>query len=232
MNKHFVLVLWLCTVVFTSVQSASHADEILTNLPARLLVLSSPFAAPDGSPLAVTNIFSTTNVGGGATFSIWNSANQSFSTTARVRGGGQWAGVLTNKIARGQGFYLTVIMPNSLPMPVTFQGTLSTATVITNRYTNAGLDMLGYPFLAPVAINNLNLTGVTPYVTGHLLHVWDIYAFRYRTLFYDAGGELGGGWQDIEAPGQPSPYVLQPLEGFWLEMPAVPASVTWEASAP
>ena len=207
-----------------------------------LRLLASPFAAANGNPLAVTAlikpatggvqvfVYSQTNFGGlgGYRSATYNASGWSVSSDTNT------------PIARGDGFWLRNSTTN--PIPVTFTGTLSTALAITNRivFPNAagGPATIGYPYLAAVAITNLNLTNdIRPYVTGTVLYVFapDIYdgsqGSGYRMFFYDADGSFGGGWQDADDPGQPTDYVLTPMEGFWI-LSRGQTQIVWRAVAP
>ncbi|MBU1692751.1 MAG: hypothetical protein KJ726_04810 [Verrucomicrobia bacterium] len=119
----------------------------------------------------------------------------------------------------------------SFERTVIITGALTTASVVTNSFTN-GLSLAGYPYLAPVAMNGMNFTNIlTPYIWGDRIYTWDFTGQVYRLFFYDGGGELGGGWQDADDPGHPTDYILQPIEGFWFNKISG-ATITWKAPAP
>lgn len=220
------------------IRAETHLITLATN---DLRLLASPFAAANGNPLAMTNliqpatgrvdvyVYSQTNFGGlgGYSMASYNSL-------------GSWTGTTNTPIARGAGFWLRNYAPD--PVAVTFTGTLSTALAFTNRiaFPNAqgGLATIGYPYLSSVAITNLNLTNdIRPYVTGTVLYVFapELYdgsqGSGYRMFFYDADGSFGGGWQDADDPGQPTDYVLEPMEGFWI-LARGQTQIVWKALAP
>lgn len=144
----------------------------------------------------------------------------------------------TTKVARGEGFFIH--NKAGVPADLIFSGSLSTAMAITSIYRGvthaqqaAAPYLVGYPYLSSVGLNAMNLnTGIVPYVTGTMIYVWAPEIPGYRAFFYDADGNLGGGWQDADDPGQPTSFTLAPLQGFWLWLRRGQTSLTWKALPP
>ena len=222
--RHFVM-----TALILGISTSFAAEYTVQYTTNAMQLWSSPFAQPDGSSIKITNFVKPPLPSGQFTLSTWDSSNTQYMNNFHSSRG-LWIGSSTNNtISRGQGF---VLYNGTNSFPLTFTGTLSSASVITNDLTNS-LHLIGYPFLASVSITNMNLTNnIIPYVTGHLLRTWIETSKVYRTFFYDAAGELGGGWQDIDDPGKPTDYELKIMEGFWLHAPPGATGILWRAKAP
>jgi len=209
---------------------AAHSEQHAISLThTNFQLLASPFATPAGAPLALSNLMNVAT--GSFDLFTWNTTNQQFHPIA-VNRTGTWIGGSTT-VARGQGFWIRKKFSNDFN--VVFTGSLATALAVTNRLSHefpGSFHLVGYPYLSSVALTNLNLTNdIRPYVTGTMLYVWNPAGTNYRTFFYDADGGLGGGWQDADDPGQPTDYVLQPMEGFWIRLTGQ-TSLVWRALAP
>lgn len=206
------------------------AEQHTVNVYTEWHLYSSPFAAANGSPLAITNLVVAST--GVLWIALWNPATQTYGPMPIRDATGVWNYTSgSNKISRGEGFFL-MTRPTGPTDSVTFTGFLSSASVVTNHYTNAGVHFLGYPYLSSVAITNLNLTNnVVPYVFGDRISTFETTSQTYDAFFYDADGELGGGWQRIEDPGHPTDVVLPPMEGF-IFTKMYDTTMTWRAIAP
>ena len=214
--------------VFASPTCAEQHSVSITDTNYHLM--ASPFATPAGAPLAFSNLVKSTN--GAFIFWTWDSTAQTFAPASRFFLN-SWSFGGSTTVARGRGFW--VRKDSGSAYDIVFTGSLTTAQAVTNRMVSANpssLHLVGYPYLAAVALTNLNLTNdIRPYVTGTTLYVYNSTARSYRVFFFDADGSLGGGWQDADDPGQPTDYVLQPMEGFWIWMLGQ-TSLVWRALAP
>lgn len=206
------------------------AEQYTVNVTTQYQLFSSPFAAANGSPLAITNLVVAST--GRLHVVLWDSRMQNYGAMPYRDTFGVWDNSASNKISRGEAFYMRTIQPGGTDR-VTFTGFLSSASVITNHYTNGYNHWMGYPYLSAVAITNLNLTNnVVPYVFGDRIYTLETTSQTYDAFFYDADGELGGGWQSMEDPGHPTDVVLSPAEGFIYQIREYDTTMTWRAIAP
>lgn len=220
-----VLLLLAC---MASLAVPATAEEVTISLISnRLYLLKSPFGdTPAIHSRSVSNLVVPEAGARNIELHRWQTNQVYWSGIYYTNG---WREYGTNRFFRGEGFWLRNLHSNE--WTVTITGALATAAVVTNSLV-PGLTLIGYSYLAPVAMNSMRLTNISiPYIWGDTIWTWDFTAQVYRCFFYDGGGELGGGWQDAENPGRPTDYVLHSMEGFWFLNKGA-TSITWRAPAP
>lgn len=216
--------IWVVAVLLIAQAAANAQTQVLsrnavgyvkiTAERGKLVLGRSDFESLDGSGgIAVSNLFGD-QVPANTTVYLWDRVTASYKSVTKLARGG-WGSAGSNRVQRGEGFWLKVpAAASNETYDVFLMGE------VPDRYTAptttipglSGANMLGYPYPVQVYWTNTVLAMTSP--PNSSLFLWNPTSQAYQSYTKLARGGWGTG----------SNIVLQPGQGFWFR---TTSSVSW-----